>query len=80
MGIINGYINAIEQGTVSRVYPQTKIECVENLSDRLNNKVDKEEGKTLSTNDFSAGYKYKLDGIEDNANNYVLPKEQTEQH
>ena len=39
----------------------------------LEGKVDKEEGKGLSTYDFSDGYKYKIDNIEDNANNYVLP-------
>lgn len=39
----------------------------------LSGKVDKEEGKGLSTYDFSDGYKYKIDNIEDNANNYVLP-------
>ena len=39
----------------------------------LNGKVDKEEGKVLTTNDFSDGYRQKLNNIEDNANNYVLP-------
>lgn len=62
-------------GTASNV--QTELDNrypISTVTQLLNNKVDKEEGKTLSTNDFSAGYKYKLDGIEDNANNYVLPK------
>lgn len=40
----------------------------------LSNKVDREQGKGLTTNDFSDAYKYKLNNIEDNANNYVLPK------
>ena len=41
---INGHINAIDaNGNNSRIYPVTKIECVENLSDSLNNKVDKEK-------------------------------------
>lgn len=39
----------------------------------LNNKVDKVSGKGLSTNDFTAAYKSKLDGIAANANNYVHP-------
>ena len=47
---------------------------ISTVTQLLNNKVDKEEGKALSTNDFSAGYKYKLDNIEDGANKYVLPK------
>lgn len=39
----------------------------------LSNKVDKVSGKGLSTNDFTAAYKSKLDGIEAGANNYVHP-------
>ena len=37
------------------------------------NKVDKVSGKDLSTNDFTTAEKQKLAGIEDRANNYVLP-------
>ena len=37
-------------------------------------KVDKVTGKDLSTNDFTDAYKTKLDGIEANANAYVLPQ------
>ena len=62
-------------GTASNI--QTELDNrypISTVTQLLNNKVDKEEGKSLSTNDFSAGYKYKLDNIEDNANNYVLPK------
>lgn len=36
-------------------------------------KVDKVTGKGLSTNDFTASYKTKLDGIAAGANNYVHP-------
>lgn len=39
-----------------------------------NNKVDKETGKQLSTNDFTDELKNKLDGIEGAANNYVHPE------
>ena len=39
----------------------------------LSNKVDKVSGKGLSTNDFTAAYKSKLDSIAPNANNYSLP-------
>lgn len=39
----------------------------------LNNKVDKVSGKDLSTNDFTAAYKNKLDGITTGANKYTLP-------
>lgn len=36
-------------------------------------KVDKIEGKELSSNDFTDAYKTKLDGIAAQANKYVLP-------
>lgn len=36
-------------------------------------KVDKVEGKGLSSNDFTNAYKTKLDGIAAQANKYVLP-------
>ena len=54
----------------------TKVE-VENL---LKNKVDKVSGKGLSTNDFTAAYKTKLDGIAANANNYVHPNDANTRH
>ncbi|WP_301860455.1 hypothetical protein [uncultured Megasphaera sp.] len=40
----------------------------------VGNKVDKVNGKGLSTNDFTAAYKTKLDGL----SNYVLPAASTE--
>lgn len=39
----------------------------------VDNKVDKVEGKGLSTNDYTNTEKNKLSGIEANANNYVHP-------
>lgn len=42
---------------------------VTNLSTTLNNKVDKDGSKVLSTNDFTNTYKTKLDGL----SNYSLP-------
>lgn len=54
----------------------TKTE-VENL---LSNKVDKVSGKGLSTNDFTAAYKTKLDGIATGANNYVHPSDSNTRH
>ena len=38
-----------------------------------NNKVDKVNGKGLSTNDYTNDEKTKLEGIAENANNYTLP-------
>lgn len=50
-------------------------ECYKNLNDKvsvaetkLSNKVDKVEGKNLSTNDFTDELKTKLEGIEEGAN------------
>ena len=40
---------------------------IANLIEDLNFKVNKQEGKGLSTNDFTVEYKTKLDGIEDSA-------------
>lgn len=40
-------------------------------------KVDKEEGKQLSTNDYTTEEKNKLSGIQANANNYTLPAAST---
>lgn len=48
-------------------------DAVKNINDKLNLKVDKIDGKQLSTNDFTNEYKSKLDGIEANANKYVHP-------
>ena len=45
---------------------------VANLTEDLNSKVDKQEGKGLSTNDFTAEYKTKLDGIEDDAQRNII--------
>lgn len=39
----------------------------------ISGKVDKIEGKGLSTNDYTTEEKNKLNGIEENANNYSLP-------
>lgn len=68
----NGHVVFGNQLTKSDI---NGIENVDNTSDAdkpistatqaaLDNKVDKEEGKGLSTNDFTNDYKTKLDGIE----------------
>lgn len=48
---------------------------VEALNSAIGNKVDKVEGKGLSTNDYTTAEKEKLAGVEEGANNYVLPNE-----
>ena len=57
-------------------YTGSKEQFDKGLSDVLlnfSNKVDKVAGKGLSSNDFSNSDKSKLDGVEENANNYELP-------
>lgn len=44
------------------------------INTSLGNKVDKETGKGLSSNDYTSGEKSKLAGIAASANNYTLPK------
>lgn len=46
----------------------------------IDNKVDKETGKGLSTNDYTTADKNKLAGIEANANNYVHPTTSGNKH
>lgn len=46
---------------------------IHNINSLLGKKVDKVDGKGLSTNDFTTAYKNKLDGIAEGANKYVLP-------
>lgn len=43
------------------------------VTDAIANKVDKVEGKQLSTEDYTTAEKTKLSGIADNANNYTHP-------
>ena len=43
------------------------------ITETLNKKANAIPGKTLTTNDFTDSYKTKLEGIEDNANNYTQP-------
>lgn len=47
--------------------------AISGISPRFDLKVDKVTGKGLSTNDFTAAYKTKLDSIAVSANNYVHP-------
>ena len=50
-----------------------QVENIAGLQSSLDYKVDKIEGKGLSTEDFTTPEKNKLAGIADNANNYVHP-------
>lgn len=70
-----------DNGNVNNIFPATKIANVEGLTAALNakadtttvnnqltGKVDKENGKGLSTNDYTTAEKNKLSGIEAQAN------------
>ena len=71
-------------GAVTLTKTDIGLDNVDNTSDddkpistatqtALDSKVDKVEGKDLSTNDYTTEEKAKLEGIEENANNYTHP-------
>lgn len=71
---INGVLNYINNnGIATPVHPVTSTDNVSGLTSALANKVDKEAGKGLSTEDYTTAEKSKLSGIESNANDYVHP-------
>lgn len=51
----------------------SKANLLKEVNAKIDNKVDKIEGKGLSTNDYTTEEKTKLAGIAENANNYSLP-------
>ena len=71
-----GNIGALNVGgTESTIQRELDDRYTKSVEDQLfDNKVDKEPDKGLSTNDFTDAYRNKLNNIEDNANNYALPK------
>ena len=86
MADLNSAVHVVdENGNVNNIFPATKIENVEGLQSALNakantsdvtsglaGKVDKENGKGLSTNDYTTAEKNKLSGIEAQANKTVV--------
>lgn len=67
-----GYLYLINVGgyTGKRINTAKSVqEVIADLNTNLTNKVDKVEGKQLSTNDYTTAEKTKLAGIEDNALN-----------
>lgn len=63
-----------------REYDITYEDFWQKIKAKLADKVDKVDGKGLSTNDFSAAYKAKLDGIANGANNYSHPTSSGNKH
>lgn len=74
-------LDSIESGAnktvVDSELSSTSENPVENkvITASLNNKVDKENGKGLSSNDFTTELKDKLDGVEEGANKTVVDEE-----
>lgn len=60
------------EGLASETYVNEKDA---ELNTAIGNKVDKVNGKGLSSNDYTTAEKNKLANIEENANNYVLPSD-----
>lgn len=62
-----------EVGEWKNVVKNAFQDDIDTLLLSVDNKVDKVNGKGLSTNDYTTAEKNKLAGIADGANNYVLP-------
>lgn len=67
-----GVVKVVEQGLYALA------EDLEELREEVGDKVDKEEGKGLSHNDFTDADKKKLDGIDKGANKTVIDSELSE--
>ena len=63
------------KSTPSEYITETELDAKGYLTEHqdISGKVDKINGKGLSTNDYTTEEKNKLSGIEENANNYSLP-------
>lgn len=68
-----------DDDTYEEIIEQTYLSREEHNED-MKHKVDKIEGKVLSTNDFTNAYKTKLDGIETGANKIITKTATTKTH
>lgn len=66
-----GYLTAVPSEYITETELNGKGYLTEHQD--ISGKVDKIEGKGLSTNDYTTAEKNKLSGIAENANNYSLP-------
>lgn len=66
-------LNLLDGATVTTTEINYLDGVTSNLQTQIEDKVDKESGKGLSTNDYTTAEKNKLAGIATNANNYILP-------
>ena len=67
----NGFLSSVPEEYVTETELNAKGYLTEHQD--ISGKVDKINGKGLSTNDYTTTEKNKLNGIEENANNYSLP-------
>ena len=67
----SGYLTSIPSEYITESELNSKGYLTEHQD--ISGKVDKRNGKGLSTNDYTTEEKNKLSGIEENANNYSLP-------
>lgn len=70
----------IVQSSSNKTTTVSKIKEGLATSEQLANKVDKDGSKVLSEKNFTAAYETKLNGIADNANNYVHPSTAGNKH
>ncbi len=66
-----GYLTSIPSEYITETELNSKGYLTQHQD--ISGKVDKVDGKGLSTNDYTTEEKNKLSGIEENANNYSLP-------
>ena len=66
-----GYLTSIPSEYITETELNSKGYLTQHQD--ISGKVDKVDGKGLSTNDYTTTEKNKLNGIEENANNYSLP-------
>lgn len=77
----DGEVVSIEVDDTLSIYSENPVQnkvitkAINDLTDKLDNKVEKEKGKGLSTNDFTNNEKIKLADIEEGANKTVVDTE-----
>jgi hypothetical protein len=82
---LNGLMDELESNTSAENLgakthtgeKSTVQELLDGMFTSISDKVEKEEGKQLSTEDYTAEEKMKLASIAEGANNYVLPQAST---
>ena len=71
--VVNNLTSVLTNVPLSAYQGNVLNGLINTLALSVDNKVDKDGAKVLSTNDFTSAYRTKLDGVETGANNYTLP-------